>query len=81
MIRRRFPGADVREVHGKAGSRRLRNLAKSANLFIMNTWDASHAATDAICDSRGDDIILRPDGKNPPAILRCLTQHLSGVAV
>lgn len=60
-----FDGIKIHYVHDKALTDRLKSLAQSADIFIINTWDAKHAATNGIRNSRRNSaVILEPSSKS-----------------
>jgi hypothetical protein len=73
MICKRFEGVKVHLLHVKASTDRLVQLSQSADIFIVNTWDAKHAATGAIKQNRSkEQVTLMPESKSAGGILRCL---------
>jgi hypothetical protein len=76
VLERGYPGVKVRLSHDKDCSRRLQQLARQADLFVMVTASAKHAATSCIEEHRPHDLpLLRPDGKGAASILRAVRQH------
>lgn len=73
MAEQMFMGIKLHFVHDKALTDRMKSLAKTADIFIVNTWDAKHAATIGIKANRPKDAItLEPDGKSASSLLRLL---------
>jgi len=73
MILNRFEGVKVHLLHVKASTDRLVQLSESADIFIVNTWDAKHAATGAIKQNRGNEkTTLVPEGKSAGSLVRSL---------
>ena len=73
MIQKRFEGVKVHLLHVKASTDRLVQLAQSADIFIVNTWDAKHAATGAIKQNRGKEkMTLMPESKSAGSLFRSL---------
>jgi hypothetical protein len=70
LIERAFEGVKVQLLHDKVASDRLIQLAKTADVFIVNTWDAKHAATGAIHAHRGPKLTVVPQSKSAAAVLR-----------
>ena len=72
-----FEGIKIHYVHDKALTDRMRSLAQSVDIFIINTWDAKHAATTGIrsCCSRSTKIIV-PDSKSPASLLASLVREI-----
>jgi len=76
MICKRFEGIKVHLLHVKASTDRLVQLSQSADIFIVNTWDAKHAATGAIKQNRDkEQTTLIPKSKSAGGLIQCLTQH------
>lgn len=66
-----FPGVRVDLCFDKVASPRLRSLARNADIFVMCTQSAKHAATEAIESARSKDkVLLRPGGKGASSIVR-----------
>lgn len=66
---------DCNADHG--GTARLRALAENADLFVMTSLSAKHAATDFIREHRGDRPLLYAQGRGFSSILRAIEDHLS----
>jgi hypothetical protein len=60
--------------HG--GTARLRAMAEGADLFIMTSLSAKHAATDFIRDHRGNRPLGYAQGRGLSSILRAIEDHL-----
>jgi len=69
-------GVLVHLSHEKVGSERLRQLAQNADLFIMSTASAKHAATGFIEANRRNKPLLRPAGKGSASMIRELYSYL-----
>lgn len=70
-------GVTVHLSHDKAGNDRLRQLARSADIVVMATASAKHAATGFIEGNRPNDLpILRPSGKGSASMLRIIRSYL-----
>ncbi|MCP4888129.1 MAG: hypothetical protein GY904_16145 [Planctomycetaceae bacterium] len=68
-----FEGIKIHYIHDKCLTDRMKSLAQSADIFIVNTWDAKHAATNGIKDNRFSfATTLEPDGKSASSLIRCL---------
>lgn len=52
-----FKGIKLHYVHDKSLTDRMKSLSKSADIFIVNTWDAKHAATNGIKDNRPSSLV------------------------
>ena len=80
MICKRFEGVKVHLLHVKGSTDRLVQLSQSADIFIVNTWDAKHAATGAIKQNRSrEKVTLLPESKSAGSLLRCLDQHSESI--
>jgi hypothetical protein len=67
-----YPDLKISICNDKYGSPRLKQLSKSVDVFLVNTWDATHAATNTIKAHRPKDrVLLQPKQKNAPALFRC----------
>lgn len=79
LIERAFEGVKIHLLHDKALTDRMRQLAHSADIFIINTWDAKHSATNGIKQNRDiNAITLEPRSKAPSALMAVL--HTFAVA-
>lgn len=73
-----FEGIKIHYIHDKALTDRMKCLAQSADIFIVNTWDAKHAATIGIKDNRPIGTkTLEPLGKSSNRLLEILCQSLT----
>jgi hypothetical protein len=55
----------------------MKTLAHNVDIFIVNTWDAKHAATIGIKQNRpGDRPTLEPLGKSANKLLHVLLEYL-----
>ena len=73
----RCPTVRVSLCHDLDASKRLKQLAKQADIFVMVTASAKHAATIAIEDNRPAAMpLLRPAGKGSASMLRVMREHL-----
>ncbi|TWT52270.1 protein DpdD [Allorhodopirellula solitaria] len=73
LAEKAFDGIKIHYVHDKSLTDRMKSLAQSADIFIVNTWDAKHAATNGIKDNRSSSAYtLEPDGKSASSLMRCL---------
>ncbi|TNE90388.1 MAG: hypothetical protein EP330_08715 [Deltaproteobacteria bacterium] len=77
VLRGLYPGVRVELSHDKVGSPRLKEFARNADLFVMCTWSAKHAATEFIAHERGHKPIGYPQGKGMSSILRVVTDWAS----
>lgn len=72
-----FEGIKISYCHEKALTDRLKSIAHTADIFVVNTWDAKHAATIGIKANRPEGAItLEPAGKTASALLRCLVEFV-----
>ena len=77
-----FAGIKLHYVHDKSLTDRMKSLSKSADIFVINTWDAKHAATNGIKDNRPASMVtLEPDGKSSSSLLRCLKKYVETIVV
>lgn len=73
LIQRLYQGVKIQLLHDKVASDRLIQLASSADIMIVNTWDAKHAATGAIQANRGPQkITLFPPARSATSIAALL---------
>jgi hypothetical protein len=69
MIAKHFTGIILHPCHDHACTDRLRSLARSVDIFLVNTWDAKHAATNGIHDNRStDQVTLHPKSKSAASL-------------
>lgn len=77
ILDERAPGVRVYLSHEKVGSDSLRRLAQTADVFIVATASAKHAATGFIDAHRPRDLpTLRPVGKGTASMVRSLYDYL-----
>lgn len=77
VLKRRAPGVRVDLFHDLVGSDRLEHAARSADLFVVVTASATHAATGVIDAERPRGRpLLRPAGKGTASILQSIERHL-----
>jgi hypothetical protein len=68
-----FDGIKISYIHDKALTDRMKSLAQSTDIFIINTWDAKHAATNGIKANRGSkSITIEPKSKSANSLYSCL---------
>ena len=73
----RFEGVKISLIHDKKSSDRLVQLARNADIFVVNTWDATHAATNAIQANRPKTCItLFPQSKSAGSLVREIYEYL-----
>jgi hypothetical protein len=76
LAEKNFDGIKIHYFHDKSLTDRMKNLANSADIFIVNTWDAKHAATNGIKDNRpSSKVTLEPMSKSPMSLLKCLNDY------
>jgi len=81
LIQHAYDGVKVQLLHDKVASDRLIQIAGSADIFIVNTWDAKHAATIAINSHRGNSkTTLFPPAKSAASILKAIRESAVGDA-
>jgi hypothetical protein len=75
------PGTTVELSADRVGTAALRHLARNADIFVVVTGSAKHAATEFIDANRPKNdasrVTLRPKGRGAASILRALFEHLS----
>lgn len=80
ILEQTFPQVVVHLSHDKVGNDRLKQMARDADLFVMVTASAKHAATMFIESHRPKDRpLLRPSGKGSASALRAIREHLRAV--
>jgi hypothetical protein len=78
VLEQRFPGVRVRCFNDLVASPRLTSAAKEADVFVMVSWSATHAATDAIKEARSKlKPLLQPTGKGAASILQSIAQFVA----
>lgn len=76
-LEKRCSTVSVQISSDKVGSDRLRQMARSADIFVMATASAKHAATEFIEDHRPKELpILRPQGKGSASMLQAIYHFL-----
>ena len=76
ILKKVIPDIKVHLSHDKGGSKQLENFAKTADIFVIATSSAKHAATEFIRNNRPDDkTTLYADGKGSSSIIRALEEH------
>lgn len=72
-----FDGIKMQYVHDKVLTDRMKSLAQSADIFIVNTWDAKHAATVGIKETRNcNKTTIQPRSKSSSSLFSCLLEHV-----
>ena len=73
-LRRLLPGVDVRTTSDHDGSSQLAALSANADVFVMVSASAKHAATNFIKDHRAGLPIIQVNSRGSSAILRELAE-------
>jgi hypothetical protein len=82
LLERRCAGVTVRLSTDHVGTDRLRDMARNADVFVMVTASAKHAATNFIEAHRPKDRpLLRPNGKGSASIIRSLADYARAAEV
>ncbi|MCC7066696.1 MAG: hypothetical protein IT456_28130 [Planctomycetes bacterium] len=77
LMKEHYPDARPEVLREHAGTKRLRDAAKGAEVFIVNTYDTKHAATTFVTQHRPADMpTLYPKGKNAARQLDVLEDWL-----
>jgi hypothetical protein len=77
VLEPRIPGVRITLCHDLAATTRLRQLARQADLFLVATSSAKHAATACIAANRPNEKpTLYPSGKGAASLLRAVREHL-----
>jgi hypothetical protein len=77
VLKRRAPGVRVDLFHDVVGSDRLEQAARNADVFVVVTASATHAATGVIDAERPPSRpLLRPAGKGTASILQSIQTYL-----
>jgi hypothetical protein len=77
-IQQAAPSAEVDCSADHGGTTRLRALAENADLLVVTSLSAKHAATDFIREHRGNRPLLYAQGRGFSSILRAIEDHLMG---
>ncbi len=81
MLMKLVPAVSVALNHDHVGTPKLKALAQNADIFIIVTQSAKHAATNFIRNHRPDKSILFPSGRGSSSILRTLEEYSLHIAV
>ena len=77
LLERKFDGVSVTISNAHAATNRLRTMARNADIFLVATSSAKHAATEFISAERpSDKPVLYPQGKGSSSMLRVLYEYL-----
>ena len=72
-----FDGIKIHYIHDKSLTDRMKSVAQSASIFIVNTWDAKHAATNGIKYNRPSNLpLIEPSGKSASSLFRSLQSYM-----
>jgi len=74
ILRSLLPGLDVRTNAEHVGSQKLAALSTNADIFVVVTASAKHAATDFIKAARGPKPLIQVNSRGTSAILRSLAE-------
>lgn len=80
ILKHRSPRCKVEVNHDRVGTPRLREMARNADIFIMVTHSAKHAATIFIENCRKNQPILKPIGKGTSSILYELVKYMESTS-
>jgi hypothetical protein len=72
------PSVRVEVSHDKVASGALRHMAQQADIFVLVTASAKHAATGVIQQERRDKLILYANGRGFSSIMRAIESHILG---
>jgi hypothetical protein len=76
VVEARAPGTDVTLLHDLDASKRLKQHARQADLFVLVTASTKHAATDCVRASRpADKPLVIPAGKGAASMLAAVRCH------
>ena len=74
LVQQTFDNVTIHLLHDKCCTDRMKSLAQSVEIFLVNTWDAKHAATNGIKKNRQQEMItLGPSSKSASAMLEALS--------
>lgn len=77
MLEDLYPGVDVRINSDHVGTANLKNLAREADIFVVNTASAKHAATNFISANRkASAVTLFHNSRGVQSLLALIEQHL-----
>ncbi|MET3909991.1 PAS domain-containing protein [Bradyrhizobium sp. S3.3.6] len=75
-----FPSVVVDCSADHGGNPRLKAMAENADIFVVTTTSAKHAATEFIRSHRGERPLLFAQGRGFTSILRAIEDHVQGGA-
>ncbi len=79
LAKQAFDNIKIHYLNDKSFTDRMKNLATSVDIFIINTWDAKHAATIGIKKYRGAGILLQPTSKSAHSLFSVLETEASRI--
>ncbi|MBO1903246.1 hypothetical protein J4H92_14975 [Leucobacter weissii] len=80
-IGQRWPAVTVRTSSEKDGSPMLKQYARNADLVVVATRRAAHAATGCIADNAGSALVRYPDGAGSASMLRAVLAGIDELTV
>lgn len=81
LLRQLVPNISVELNHDKVGSERLQALARNADLFVVVTQSAKHAATLFIQQHRRNHPVLFPTGRGASSILAKIQEYVEELVI
>jgi hypothetical protein len=69
------PNVRVELAHDHVGSQRLVRLSREADVFVLTSASAKHAATDCILANRGKKTLLYASGRGFSSIVRAVEEY------
>jgi hypothetical protein len=79
VLEAQAPGVRISLCHDSVASKRLSQLARQADIFVMTTASATHAATACIEANRPAELpLLRPTGRGAASMVRAVRDYLAG---
>ncbi|MEI7698897.1 MAG: protein DpdD [Planctomycetia bacterium] len=80
LAEQKFDGIKLHYIHDKSLTDRMKGLAQSVDIFIVNTLDATHAATIGIKQNRSTSAItIEPTGKSALSMANRLFTYATGL--
>ena len=76
-----LPGVEVKSNHDHVANDRLRAMVTNVDLMVVATKVATHAATDAIREARGDLPLVYASGKGSSSIVRAVLEWIASRGV
>jgi hypothetical protein len=78
LLQKLAPSVRIEMSHDKGGTTALKNMAHHADIFVMVTASAKHAATGFIQQERHGRPILYANGRGFSTIMRVIEDHVFG---